>query len=140
MRDSVKQGCKISHGSPELPKEFKEGNFFEPVVLENIPTNSRAFSEELFGPVFSLYKVGSDQEAIDLANSSVYGLGAAVFTKDLDRAEKMARLIDSGMVYINDFVQSQSDVPSGGCKDSGYGRECFTDCLFDLSNKKSIVI
>lgn len=74
------------------------------MVLENIPENSRAFSEELFGPVFSLYKVNSDQEAINLANTSDYGLGAAVFTKDLDRAERVARQIESGMLYINDFV------------------------------------
>ena len=76
------------------------------MILEDIPQSSRAFTEELFGPVFSLYRVNSDSEAITLANSSSYGLGAAVFTKDLDRAEKVARQIESGMLYINDFVQS----------------------------------
>ena len=74
------------------------------MILEDIPQSSRAFTEELFGPVFSLYRVNSDFEAISLANSSSYGLGAAVFTKDLDRAEQVARQIESGMLYINDFV------------------------------------
>ena len=80
------------------------GNFFEPVVLEKIDPNSRAFCEELFGPVFSLYSVKSDEEAIQLANNSEYGLGAAVFCKDLERAEIMARKLDAGMLYVNDFV------------------------------------
>jgi succinate-semialdehyde dehydrogenase/glutarate-semialdehyde dehydrogenase len=72
----------MSHGSTEVPKDLAHfgGNFFEPVVLENINPNSRAFCEELFGPVFSLYSVKSDQEAIDLANNTDYGLGAAVFS------------------------------------------------------------
>jgi len=126
----------------EVPKDLAHlgGNFFEPVVLENINPNSRAFCEELFGPVFSLYSVKSDKEAIELANNTDYGLGAAVFSQDLKRAEDMARKLDAGMLYINDFVQSQSDVPSGGTKDSGYGRECFSDGLVDLSNRKSIII
>lgn len=82
----------------------------------------------------------SEEEAIELANITDYGLGAAVFSKDIERAERVMRQLDAGMCYINDFVQSQSDVPSGGTKDSGYGRECWTDGLHDLSNKKSIVI
>ena len=116
------------------------GNFFAPVVLEDIPTSSRAYCEELFGPVFSLYKVPSEKRAIELANDSDFGLGAAVFSADIERAERVARQIDAGMLYVNDFVQSQHDVPSGGCKESGYGRECYHDGLLDLSNRKAIVI
>ena len=80
-----------------------------------------------------------DNEAIEYANNSDYGLGATIFTKDLERAERVANQLDAGMIYINDFVQSQHDVPSGGCKESGYGRECFIDGLIDLSNSKSVV-
>jgi succinate-semialdehyde dehydrogenase/glutarate-semialdehyde dehydrogenase len=82
VRDSVKQGCKLTYGSPEMPKGFSDGNWFEACVLENINKNSRAYNEELFGPIFSLFKVKTDAEAIELANDSVYGLGGAVFSKD----------------------------------------------------------
>ena len=142
VRDSVQQGAKITHGSLEVPKHLQDlgGNFFEPIVLENINPSTRAYCEELFGPVFSLYKVKSDQEAIDLANCTDYGLGAAVFGKDIERAENVIRQIDSGMLYVNDFVQSQVDVPGGGTKDSGYGRECYIQGLHDISNAKSVVV
>jgi len=108
VSDSVSQGAKLSYGSLEVPRHLADlgGNFFEPLVLEGIKPDARAFCEELFGPVFSLYRVHSEQEAIDLANITDYGLGAAVFSKDIERAERVARQLDAGMLYINDFVQS----------------------------------
>ena len=69
-----------------------------------------------------------------------YGLGAALFTNDIEKGERIARLLDSGMLYVNDFVQSQSDVPCGGVKNSGIGKECHREGLLDLSMSKSIVI
>jgi len=108
--------------------------------LENIQEGSVAYKEELFGPVFSLYRVKNERHAMELANDTEYGLGAAVFCKDIERAEKFARGFDAGMVYVNDFVQSQSDVPSGGTKDSGHGKECYKDGLLELTNRKCIVI
>lgn len=102
----MKQGCKKTLDGPEPISSDPRGNFFKPVVLENIPHDSRAYCEELFGPVFSLYRVKSEQEAIRLANDSDYGLGAAVFSSDLERAEQVARKLDAGMLYVNDFVQS----------------------------------
>ena len=108
VRDSIKQGAKLSYGSLDIPDHLQHhgGNFFQPLVLEDINTSTRAYCEELFGPVFSLYKVKTEQEAIDLANVTEYGLGAALFTKDLDKAERLARQLDAGMLYVNDFVQS----------------------------------
>ena len=91
VNDSVNQGCKKTYEGPEPISGDPRGNFFKPVVLENIPTNSRAYCEELFGPVFSLYRVKSEQEAIRVANDSEYGLGAAVFSSDIERAEQVAR-------------------------------------------------
>lgn len=93
VRDSVSQGARITHGSLDVPAHLEHygGNFFEPIVLEDIPHDSRAYCEELFGPVFSLYKVKTENEAIDLANATDYGLGAAVFSKDIDRAERVIR-------------------------------------------------
>jgi succinate-semialdehyde dehydrogenase/glutarate-semialdehyde dehydrogenase len=142
VRDTLSSGASLAYGSLDVPASLNHhgGNFFEPLVLENIPSTSRAFSEELFGPVFSMYKFRTDQEAIDLANATDYGLGAAVFGKDLERAERVIRNIDAGMLYVNDFVQSQVDVPSGGTKDSGYGRECHLEGFRDISNLKGIVI
>ena len=138
----MKQGAKITYGSLDVPKDLQHygGNFFQPIVLENITPGVRAYDEELFGPVFSMYKVKSDEEAIELANATDFGLGAAVFCRDLERAERVIRQIDAGMLYVNDFVQSQVNVPSGGTKDSGYGRECFKEGLHDLCNIKGIVI
>lgn len=142
VRDSVAQGAKLTYGSLDVPDHLAHygGNFFQPLVLEDIGTSTRAFCEELFGPVFSLYSVKTEQEAIDLANATDYGLGAALFTKDLEKAERLARQLDAGMLYVNDFVQSQSDVPGGGVKYSGYGKECHREGLLDLSMAKSIVI
>ena len=129
-----------------MPKDISvyggdpEGNYFSPIVLEDIPLNSIAYKEEFFGPVFSLYKATSDEHAIELANDSDYGLGASVFSSDLERAERMARNIDSGMVWVNEFVMSAHDVPWGGFKDSGHGRECHTDGTIENSTRKSIVL
>ena len=108
MRDSISQGAKLTYGSLEVPEHLQHhgGNFFQPLVLEDINTSTRAYCEELFGPVFSLYSVKTEQEAIDLANATEYGLGAALFTKDLEKAERLARQLDAGMLYVNDFVQS----------------------------------
>lgn len=141
MRDSVAKGARITYGSLDVPQGLDpEGNFFEPIILEDINPSTRAYHEELFGPVFSLYKVKTDQEAIDLANDSIYGLGAAVFGKDIERAENVVRHIDSGMLFVNEFVSSYVDVPSGGTKDSGYGRECYAHGFKELGNLRSVCI
>ena len=87
-----------------------------------------------------MYRVNSDEEAAELANATVYGLGAAVFSKDTDRAERLMSHIDAGMLYINDFVQSSPEVPSGGTKDSGYGRECYKHGFHDISNLKGVIV
>lgn len=130
----------IEVDATNVPTGADTSCFFAPTMLEGITEASPAFSQEFFGPVFNMFKVETEADAIALANGSEYGLGAAVFSKDIERAEQVARQLDAGMLYINDFVQSQHDVPSGGCKNSGYGRECFKDGFHDLSNRKSIVV
>ena len=85
-------------------------------------------------------QVKSEEEAIELANVTEFGLGAALFTKDIEKAEALARRLDAGFIYVNDFVQSQSDVPSGGVKNSGFGKECHREGHLDLSMAKSIII
>jgi acyl-CoA reductase-like NAD-dependent aldehyde dehydrogenase len=89
--------------------------------------------------VFSLFKVGTNTEAVQLANDNVYGLSAAVFSKDLGKAEMKARQLDAGSVFINDYEQSDPGIPGGGVKDSGYGREGYRDGMHEICNRKAIV-
>jgi succinate-semialdehyde dehydrogenase/glutarate-semialdehyde dehydrogenase len=120
--------------------KLTNGNFMQPMVLEKIPIDSPAYREELFGPVFSLFKVKNNKDAVKLANDSVYGLGGSVFSKDVEEAKKVAEEIDAGSVFINETVMSDSKIPAGGVKDSGHGREGGKDGLEEMSLKKSIVI
>ena len=99
-----------------------------------------AGQEELFGPVACLFHAADEAEAVALANDSVYGLGAAVFSRDAERAETIARnLLEAGAVAINDFVRSDPRVPFGGIKDSGFGRELGCAGLLEFVNLKSVV-
>jgi len=120
-------------------RELENGHYFSPVVLEGMNPDSAIHEEEFFGPVFNLFKVDSSKEALDLANKSDYGLSAAIFTKDLVKAEAAAARIRTGTVFVNTFSQSGSDYPGGGIKGSGYGRECYSDGLLEMGNRKTIV-
>lgn len=97
-------------------------------------------NEELFGPVFSIFEFEHDDEAIDIANHSQYGLGAAIMTKDLQKAERLIRELDAGMVFVNTPVGSDSRLPSGGIKDSGYGRDCGHHGIESFANIKTFSI
>jgi succinate-semialdehyde dehydrogenase / glutarate-semialdehyde dehydrogenase len=102
-------------------------------------SDSDIYKEEFFGPVFNLFKVDNHKDAIDLANKSDYGLASTVFTEDSQKAETCAKRLHTGSVFINSCVVSGSDFPSGGIKGSGYGRECYSDGLYDTANRKTIV-
>lgn len=99
------------------------GNFVHPTVLTNITKENPIYNTEIFGPVASIYKVDSEEEAIALANDSSYGLGGTVFSKDVDHAKAVAAKIETGMSFINSGWTSHPEVPFGGIKNSGYGRE-----------------
>lgn len=99
------------------------GFYFRPTVLIGIATGSPAFSEELFGPVASVFPVADEASAVSLANSTDYGLGASVWSQDDEAADRVARQVEAGLVFLNDTVRSDVRVPFGGVKDSGYGRE-----------------
>lgn len=117
-----------------------QGNFFEPLILTNIKENSPARSEEFFGPVFSIFTFKSEDEAIQLANETEFGLGASIFSKDESRAQAMAKKIESGMVFINSSSMSDSRLPYGGVKNSGYGRTSADNALYEFTNNKVISI
>lgn len=114
------------------------GAFMQPTILTNIQPDNPAFREELFGPVALLFRVKNEDEAVALANDSDFGLGGAVFTKDVARGKRVASRIDTGMVFVNHPTGSTPDLPFGGIKNSGYGRELSGMGIQEFVNKKLV--
>jgi succinate-semialdehyde dehydrogenase/glutarate-semialdehyde dehydrogenase len=137
VKDAVAKGAKVHLGG-EVPDG--PGAFYPATVLTGVTPQMRAFHEELFGPVAVVYQVDSVDEAITLANDSPYGLGSAVFTGDLDQADDVANRLDVGMVGLNTTVKSAPDLPFGGVKNSGIGRELGRFGLDEFANKKLVRI
>jgi succinate-semialdehyde dehydrogenase/glutarate-semialdehyde dehydrogenase len=133
IQDAVDKGATvvIGGGRPQ-----HAGAFVEPTILTDVTPEMRAYSEELFGPAAVVYKVTDEEEAIELANNSEFGLGAAVFSSDLDRARSVADRIEAGMVWVNAPTGSAAELPFGGVKRSGYGRELSELGLFEFANRK----
>ncbi len=119
--------------------ELARGAYYEPTILNEVVPGMPAFDEELFGPVAAVITARDDEEALELANRSSFGLGGAVFTRDKERGEKLAReRIDCGCVAVNQFVASDPRLPFGGVKDSGYGRELSAHGIREFVNLKTI--
>jgi succinate-semialdehyde dehydrogenase/glutarate-semialdehyde dehydrogenase len=131
VQRAVAQGAKLSGGG-------REGNFFAAGVLTGITPDNDAYHEELFGPVAVVHRVADDAEAIALANDSPYGLGGSVFSEDLERARRVADRIESGMVFINHPALSRPELPFGGIKRSGYGRELADLGMMEFANRKLV--
>jgi succinate-semialdehyde dehydrogenase/glutarate-semialdehyde dehydrogenase len=120
-----------------------EGNsaFYPPTVLENVLPGMPAYHEELFGPVAVLFRFNSEAEAIRIANDTVFGLGAAVFTSDIKKGKLLAEKgLEAGCVFVNDFVKSDPRLPFGGVKESGYGRELSVVGIREFVNIKTVVV
>lgn len=137
VNDTVKSGAKVVLGGKRIDRE---GAFYEPTILTDIKPGMVAYHEEIFGPVASFYKVKDEKEAIALANDSTFGLGGSVFSENIDRAVEVASQIETGMVFINEHVASRPDLPFGGTKRSGYGRELSELGIEEFVNKKLIRI
>lgn len=133
--DAVTKGATLLTGGKRLQRE---GAFMHPTVLADVTPDMRAFHEEIFGPVAVVYKVKDVEEAIALANSSAYGLGGAVFSADPEKAKEVADRLDTGMVWINSPTGTQPDLPFGGVKASGVGRELAQYGMSEFVNKKLI--
>lgn len=116
----------------------RDGAYFTPTILTDITPEIPTYDTELFGPVASVYRVKNEEEAIKLANDSSYGLGGSVYTKDIERGRRIAEQIDTGMVFINQPTNSQAELPFGGTKNSGYGRELSPLGILEFVNKKLI--
>ncbi len=133
--DAVKAGARILTGG-EIPAG--PGNFYPPTVLVGLPPEAAIAKEEFFGPVAMIFPFKTEDEAIHLANITDFGLSAAVWSRDLVRARRVAGEIESGMVFINDFTRSDPRAPFGGFKASGYGRELGAPGALELTNPKLI--
>lgn len=131
---SVKAGAKIVIGGK------RQGAYFEPTVLTKVSEEMAAFKEETFGPALSVTTFKTVEEAISLSNSSKFGLGVSIFTKNIEEAEKLAFQFDEGAVFINELVKSDPRLPFGGIKQSGYGRELSEHGIREFVNRKTVFI
>ncbi|ELY60681.1 NAD-dependent succinate-semialdehyde dehydrogenase [Natronolimnohabitans innermongolicus] len=116
----------------------RDGAFYPPTVLTDVPDDAPADREELFGPVASVFRVPDEEAAVEKANDTRFGLGASVWTADLERGERVARRFESGLAFVNELVKSDPRLPFGGVKDSGYGRELARDGIREFVNAKTI--
>ncbi|WP_217135067.1 NAD-dependent succinate-semialdehyde dehydrogenase [Streptomyces sp. AC558_RSS880] len=137
VRRTVDAGAVLALGG-EIPDG--PGCYYPPTVLDHVTPGMAAFDEETFGPVAAITRVADADEAIALANQSEYGLGAALWTSDLDRARRLARVLDAGAVFINGMVASDPRLPFGGIKKSGYGRELGAEGIREFTNTKTVWI
>ncbi len=135
---SVENGAEIILGG-EIPNRI--GAFYPPTILENVQPGMPAYDEELFGPVASVIRVKDEEEAIKVANDTTFGLGAAVFTKDISKGETIAETqLQAGCCFVNDYVKSDPRLPFGGIKESGYGRELSVQGIKEFMNTKTVVV
>jgi succinate-semialdehyde dehydrogenase/glutarate-semialdehyde dehydrogenase len=137
VQDAIDKGATVvvGGGRPDLP-----GAFVEPTILTGVTREMRAYHEELFGPVAVVHRVEDDDAAVDLANDSPYGLGGSVFGGDVERARRVADRVESGMVFINHPALSRPELPFGGIKRSGYGRELAELGMREFANRKLICV
>ncbi|KAK0711200.1 aldehyde dehydrogenase domain-containing protein [Lasiosphaeris hirsuta] len=137
IKAGKEEGATLMLGGEPAPQQGK-GFFIAPTVFANVKPTMKIFQEEIFGPCVALVSFKTEEEAVELANDSAYGLGAALFTKDLVRAHRVAREIEAGMVWINSSNDSDFRIPFGGVKQSGIGRELGEAGLSAYYNIKSI--
>ena len=116
-------GTILTGGYPDLSEEYKNGNWISPTVIADLDVKSRCSTEEIFGPVVTIHKFNTEKEAVDIANNTRYGLAGSIWTSDLEKGNRVAEEIHTGMVWINTWLQRDLRVPFGGVKDSGVGRE-----------------
>jgi succinate-semialdehyde dehydrogenase / glutarate-semialdehyde dehydrogenase len=128
----------VENGANLASEGQRKGAFFPPGVLTNVSPDSPSYKEELFGPVATVYKVASEEEAIELANDTPFGLGSYVFTTDKEQGKRVADRIEAGMVYVNLVGADSAELPFGGVKRSGFGRELGRFGIDEFVNKKLI--
>ena len=135
VKEAVKEGAELLTGGEQIGKK---GYFYRPTVLKNVNPKMKIAQEEVFGPVAPIIVAGDEVEAIEIANDSEYGLGASIWTQDLDKAERLSSIVESGIVSVNNVVASDPRVPFGGVKKSGFGRELSRYGMLEFVNIKSV--
>ncbi|MFE4455515.1 NAD-dependent succinate-semialdehyde dehydrogenase [Streptomyces sp. NPDC056796] len=135
IRETVEQGADLVIGGARVDRP---GAYVEPTILTGVKPGMRAYAEELFGPAAVIHRVADEDEAVALANDSQYGLGGSVFCADVERARKVAERVETGMVWINHPTSTQPDLPFGGIKRSGYGRELSKLGMREFVNRKLV--
>ncbi len=136
LADQVQRA--VSSGARIVAGNERKGTFFSPVVITDVTPENPAYREEFFGPVAAVYKVHDEDEAVKLANDTPFGLGSYVFTTDPDQADRVANRIEAGMVYVNLVLADSAELPFGGVKRSGFGRELGSLGAEEFLNKKLI--
>ncbi|HEY2914151.1 MAG TPA: aldehyde dehydrogenase family protein, partial [Candidatus Angelobacter sp.] len=137
VKKTVEMGARSLLGGKRIDRK---GNFFAPTVLTDIPKGSPAYEDELFGPVASIYRAKDMSEAIEIANNSIFGLGACAWTNDAAERDLFINEIESGLAFINGMVASDPRIPFGGVKHSGFGRELSHHGIREFVNVKSVSI
>ena len=137
VQTCIHQGARVLIGGELSPHV---GNFYPPTILTDLPLGSPAYHQEFFGPVALLFPVEGLEEAIQLANSTPFGLGASAWTNDSTEQDRLIQELEAGSVFINGMVKSDPRLPFGGIKRSGYGRELGVQGLYEFLNIKTIWI
>jgi succinate-semialdehyde dehydrogenase/glutarate-semialdehyde dehydrogenase len=132
---AVAHGAKLLMGGKRIDRP---GSFMQTTILTDIQPDNPAFRDEFFGPVVSFYRVKTEDDAIALANDSDFGLGGSVFTQDIARGKRVASRIDTGMMFVNNLDWADAELPFGGIKNSGYGRELGNMGIQEFVNKKLV--
>ncbi|MDF9748276.1 NAD-dependent succinate-semialdehyde dehydrogenase [Natrinema salsiterrestre] len=132
---SLEAGGRAVTGGEPLDRE---GAYYPPTVLVDVPAGCPVDSQETFGPVAAVFEVEDETDALEKANETEFGLGASIWTDDRDRGRRLAREIDAGCVYVNQLVKSDPRVPFGGIKDSGFGRELSEAGIKEFVNRKTV--
>jgi acyl-CoA reductase-like NAD-dependent aldehyde dehydrogenase len=141
LEDAVSRGGRVvAGGNRPSGAEFADGWFFEPTVVVDVPDDARVWTEETFGPLLPIRRVSSLDEAITLANSSEYGLGSSIFTRDMARAQRAIDELEAGYTWVNAVQIAHDELPFGGTKHSGYGKEHGTEVLDYYTEQKSVVV
>jgi len=137
---AVQEGAQLLTGGSRVGGEFAEGFFFPPTILTNVQSDTKIFHDEVFGPVLTVTTFETAEEAVSLANDTVYGLANGLWTKDVDKALSLSRQLRSGTVFVNTYLETAPQLPFGGYKQSGLGRENGLDGLLEFTEIKSTVV